>query len=462
MNAGSKLAFLATFIAAAGCTVLMTVTTQFRVLLEASAALVNSETLIVMAVLGQIVLAVVTVLIASIVAQVAFRQAVDELRRDIALRRLVGSRRRDERRRLFGGFSATGAVGAAAGWAAGAILGAIVGLVLRQQRAEWHGVAIPWVDPVALIPAAAIVLGALAAAWGASRRVLQIAPAEAVRTAVQDEDLGAGRRRPLAWTLVVTGSAVLLASLAGGFLTPLAVLPGVLGGALSVLGIVALATPLTQGLLRLAAPAARKSTELSIALGSLQRSPKRTGGIAIALMVGVAVVTMFSVAGETALIAMDRAAGGDGMSETQREFLGEIAAQFMTVIALAVGGASLIAVFGFVSTMQMSVASRTREIGLLRLVGMSVQRAKRTVLIEAALIGALALASGFVLGLVYGWFGASMMFGSYPGMGVLMPAVPWLLPVLLAVATLAVALGAGYPAARRAGRIRALEAVAVA
>ena len=459
MNAGSKLAFVATFVAAAGCTALMTVTTQFRTLLGVSAAIVNSETLIVMAVLGQIVLAVVTVLIAAIVAQVAFRQAVDELRRDIALRRLVGSRRRTERRRLFGGFSATGAAGAASGWASGAIIGAIATLALQQSREEWRGIELHWIDPVALIPAAAIVLGALAAAWGASRRVLQIAPAEAVRVAAQDEDLGARRRSPAAWTLLIAGVVVLLVSFAGGFLTPLAVLPGVLGGSLSVLGIVALATPITQGLLRLAEPLARRSTELSIGLGSLRRSPKRTGGIAIALMVGVAVVTMFSVAGDTALLAMERAAGSDGLVEAQREFLQEITAQFMTVIALAVGGASLIAVFGFVSAMQMSVASRTREIGLLRLVGMSVRRAKQTVLIEAALIGVVALVSGFLLGLVYGWLGASMLFAAYPGMGVLPPVVHWLLPVVLAVATSAVALGAGYPAARRAGRIRALEAV---
>lgn len=461
MNAGSKLAFLATFIAAAGCTALMTVATQFQVLLRASAAVIGSETMVVLAVLGQVVLAVVTVMISSIVAQVAFRQAVDELRRDIALRRLVGSKRKRERARLFGSFVLTGTAGGAGGWLFGAAIGALAGFVLRASREDWSGVALPWVDPIAVIPAVAIVLGAAVAAWGASRRVFSIAPAEAVRAASHDEDLGGVQRHRGAVALLIVGAAVLFASYGAGFLTPLAILPGVLGGAVSVLGIVGLATPLTTGMLRMLNPLGRKSLAVTVALDSLMRSPKRTGGIVIALMVGVATVTMFAVAGQSGVIAIGRASMNSDLSGEQQSYLGEIVTQFMMVISLAVACGALIAVFGFAATMQMSIAARTREIGLLRLVGLTVRRAKQTVLVEAAIIGMVALVGGFLLGVFYGWFGASIMFASYPEMGLLLPAIPWALPLGLVVATAAVAWGAGAPAARRASRIRALEAIAV-
>lgn len=461
MNSGSKLAFLATFIAAAGCTALMTVASQFQVLLRASAAIIDSETMIALAVLGQIVLAVVTVLIASIVAQVAFRQAVDELRRDVAVRRLIGSRRKSERVRLFGSFVATGAVGGASGWVFGAGLGALGGFVLRASRADWAEVALPWIDPIAVIPAIAIMLGAMVAAWGASRRVLGIAPAEAIRAASHDEDLGTSERHRGAAALLVIGSAALIGSYGLGFWTPTAILPGVLGGAVSVLGIVGLATPLTTWMLGTMAPIAGRSLPLSVALDSLLRAPKRTGGITIALMVGVATVTMFAVAGQTGVVAIGRASGNEALTAEQQLYLGEIVTQFMMVISLAVACGVLIAVFGFAATMQMSIAARTREIGLLRLVGMTAGRARRTVLIEAAIIGSVALIGGFLLGIIYGWFGASIMFAAYPEMGFLFPAMPWALPVGLVVATAGVSIAAGAPAAMRASRIRALEAISV-
>ena len=462
MNAGTKLAFGATFIAASGCTALMTVATQFQVLLRASAAVINSETMVVLAGLGQIVLAVVTVLIASIVAQVAFRQAVDELRRDIAMRRLVGSQRRRERSRLFGSFSVTGAAGGASGWLVGAAIGAIARMVLRASRADWAEVRVPLLDPIAVIPAAAIVGGATLAAWGASRRVLEIQPAAAMRSASHDEDLGANEQHRGAVAALVVGSAVLLLSYVGGFFAPIAILPGVFGGAISVVGLVGLATPLTARILETLRPIASRTLPVSVALDSLLRAPKRTGGITIALMVGVATVTMFAVAGETGVVGIARAARNQGLSDDQQLYLGEIVTQFMMVISLAVGCGALIAVFGFAATMQMSISARTRELGLLRLVGLTARRARKTVLIEATIIGAVALVCGFVLGVVYGWFGASIMFAAYPEMGFLPPAVPWVLPVALVIATLIACLGAGAPAALRASRIRALEAIATA
>ena len=71
----------------------------------------------------------------------------------------------------------------------------------------------------------------------------------------------------------------------------------------------------------------------------------------------------------------------------------------VALISLVVGGLSVI------NTMTMSVAERTREIGIKRAIGASQGRIMRELLLEAALMGLIGGALGLALGVVFVHFG---------------------------------------------------------
>lgn len=460
MSGGQRLALVATWMASAMTVALMTLTEHFRIVLTEMAFAVDSQTMMLMAVLGEIVLICVTVVISTVVAQLAFGQAVDELRQQIALRRLVGAKRSVERRRLFARFAVTGATGAVGGCATGLLLAIAATEAIRASLSEWERAALPLLQPGAVIPAVGIAVGALVAAWGASRNVLGVAPLEALADAQVDSQLARPSRVTGGLITVGIGIAILAAGIAIAFFTPLAVLIGLLGGAVTVFGIVALATPATSALVKLTRLPLGGSTIGKATYGSLRRAPHRVGGITIALMVGIAAVTMFAVAGETAQSALLQYSMDADIRADQEAAVGEMVSQLMIVVSFAVGCGSLIAVFGFIATMLMSVRARTREIGMMRLVGMRVRQARRMIVLETVVIAAMALVGGIVLGVAFGWMGTFMMFGSIPDMGLLLPRLPLMLVPVLALATALVATITAVPAARRASGIPPLAAVA--
>lgn len=459
MSGGQKLALTATWIASAMTVTLLTLTEHFRIVLMITAQNVNSHTMNLMAVLGEIVLMGIGIVIATVVAQLAFGQAVDELRGDIALRRLVGARRAVERRKMFRRFAGTGALGAAAGAATGIVIaiGATAGM--RAMLTEWAVAPLPLVQPLAMIPAVGVAVGAVVAAWSASRNVLGVAPLEALADARVDSELARHVRRAAGLVTVSLGVVILATGVAIGFFAPIAVLIGLLGGIVTVFGIVALATPATSALLRVFRLPLQGSAIGRATYGSLQRAPHRVGGITVALMVGIAVVTMFAVAGETASSALLQFSMDADIRADQEAALAEMIGQLMLVVSFAVGCGSLIAIFGFIATMLMSVRARTREIGLMRLVGMRVRQARTMIVLETVVIAAMALIGGVALGTAFGWLGTFMLLGSIPEMGLLVPRMPLMLVPVLLLATAAVALTTALPSARRASRIPPLAAV---
>ena len=114
------------------------------------------------------------------------------------------------------------------------------------------------------------------------------------------------------------------------------------------------------------------------------------------------------------------------------------------MVALAV----VIALIGIANTLALSVFERTRELGLMRAVGMSRRQVRRMVRYEAALVALFGAALGVSLGLLFGW-GVVAALPSAFGSQLAVP-VPQIAVVVL-VATLA-AVGAALLPARRAGR----------
>lgn len=129
--------------------------------------------------------------------------------------------------------------------------------------------------------------------------------------------------------------------------------------------------------------------------------------------------------------------------------------QLLYLIYALLGLAIVIAALGIVNTLALSIVERTREIGVLRAVGLSRRQLRRMVRLEAIAISLL----GAVLGI-----GAGVLFGVVlqrivQDQGITELAVPWeSLATFVAVATAVGILAAVLPA-RRAARLNVLRAI---
>ena len=124
------------------------------------------------------------------------------------------------------------------------------------------------------------------------------------------------------------------------------------------------------------------------------------------------------------------------------------------MLYVLLGFSVIVSLFGMVNTMVLSVFERTREIGMLRTIGMTRRQARRMIRHESiitALIGA-------ALGLGLGLFLAALVTQAV-SMDGLPLAVP--VPTLAAFTLLAVlaGIGAAIMPARRASRLNVLDAL---
>jgi putative ABC transport system permease protein len=116
----------------------------------------------------------------------------------------------------------------------------------------------------------------------------------------------------------------------------------------------------------------------------------------------------------------------------------------------------VIAVFGIVNTLGLSIYERVRELGLVRAVGMSRVQVKRMVRVEAVIIAVLGAILGLVIGLV---FGVALQRALAP-LGIDRLAIPvGQLAIFLIAAAVCGVLAAVFPA-RRAAKLNVLEAIA--
>ncbi|GIF47862.1 putative ABC transport system permease protein [Asanoa ferruginea] len=122
-----------------------------------------------------------------------------------------------------------------------------------------------------------------------------------------------------------------------------------------------------------------------------------------------------------------------------------------TLLALTI----IVAVLGVVNTLLLSVFERTRELGLIRAVGMSRSQVARMITVESVLISVFGAALGIVIGV-----GLGVSIVAALGDEFLSLTVPWTyLVITLALAVLAGAIAAVLPAIR-AARLNVLQAIA--
>ncbi len=142
----------------------------------------------------------------------------------------------------------------------------------------------------------------------------------------------------------------------------------------------------------------------------------------------------------------------------QAEFAAEQRApidQMLALIYALLGLAVVIAVLGIVNTLALSVIERTREVGLLRAVGLSRRQLRTMVRLESIIIALLGAVLGVGLGLVFG----VALQRSQADSGIEVLSVPYLqLFIFVVLAALVGVLAAVWPA-RRAARLDVLRAI---
>ncbi|MDT0341696.1 ABC transporter permease [Streptomyces litchfieldiae] len=122
------------------------------------------------------------------------------------------------------------------------------------------------------------------------------------------------------------------------------------------------------------------------------------------------------------------------------------------LLALAI----IVAILGVVNTLALSVIERTREIGLMRAIGLSRRQLRRMVRLESVVIALFGALLGLGLGL--GWGVTAQRVLATSGFSVL--EIPWPTIVTVFVGSAVVGLAAALFPAFRAGRMNVLRAIA--
>ena len=144
------------------------------------------------------------------------------------------------------------------------------------------------------------------------------------------------------------------------------------------------------------------------------------------------------------------------MIETTPPTITALVDQIVTILTVLLVLAVLIALLGIVNTLALSVIERTRELGMLRAVGLSRRQTKRMVRTEAVIIAVFGAVLGLVLGAA---LGAAVAY-ALRDEGVTTISFPWLdLLGFLVFAVVAGVVAAWWPSLR-ASRLNVLKAIA--
>lgn len=190
-----------------------------------------------------------------------------------------------------------------------------------------------------------------------------------------------------------------------------------------------------------APPARLRGITGELARENAMRNPKRTAASASALMIGVglvAFITIFASSTRASVTAaVDRAFTGDFVIDSGAGFAGG-------VDPLGIG-----------NTLARSIFERTRELGLLRAVGMTRAQVRSAIRWESVIIAL----QGTVLGLVIGLFFGCALVGALRDQGIDHLSTPVMSLLVVAVLAVIAGVAAAVLPGRRAAKLDILRAV---
>ena len=459
---GMGASILVAALSAAFGVVLVETTAYLGAVLQADPFIGDSETLAFIVALLSVLLTAVAMYVAAIVTANTFSTIIAGRTRQIALMRLIGATARSQRSEVGTQGLVVGVIGAVLGLGAGLAIAAIgvqIGSGLIANVPEGFSL---W-QPFILLPALGVALTTWAAAWAGSRRVLAVTPLQAIGGSFErtHDEVNRTSRHVGAWVLLISGAILLAAGVAVGLVHPLGVVIAFLGGLLSFTGLALGSVLFMPPVLRLVGRMFGSSATARLAAENALRYPERSSRMAIGVVMGVTLVTMFAVA----LESVKQMLIGQVEGEVPAEFFTPFDA-FAAVMMVLVAVSAVIAAVGLVNLLTIGVVQRRRELGLLRSIGLSNTQVRRMVLLEATHITVAATLTGLVLGIVYGWIAAQSLLGSTPTLpdfepaGLVAPHVPWLPVVIIVAATAVLTLVAAATPTRLATRVAPVEALA--
>jgi ABC-type antimicrobial peptide transport system permease subunit len=146
----------------------------------------------------------------------------------------------------------------------------------------------------------------------------------------------------------------------------------------------------------------------------------------------------------------------DANLQTEQQFIdNELAGldKFLILLYVLLALSIVVSLFGIVNTLVLTVFERTREIGMLRAVGMTRRQTRRMIRHESVVTALIGAALGIPLGMALAGLFDNAIGGGVPF------SVPWVTIVVFVVAAIVVGLIAAIFPARRASRLNVLQAL---
>ena len=231
-----------------------------------------------------------------------------------------------------------------------------------------------------------------------------------------------------------------------------------LGAALVSVGFLISAPVIVPRLVSVCGRAVGASPSAVLARKNAVSDPTRTTRSAVGLLIGVTLVTSIA-AGMTSLHKAVRNNWTDLTPEeiaTNDKILSITTTVLVAIIAISV----IIAAVGFISTMSLTVISRTREIGMLRAMGFTARQVRSMIFRESLALTGTAVVCGLLAGIVFGSIASQSLIGHLSsGMPI---GLPWGVLVAIISGTFALAVVASLPPSRRAVAVSPVDALAVA
>jgi putative ABC transport system permease protein len=403
----------------------------------------------------------VAIFVACIVTANTFGIIMTGRAKHIALLRLLGA----TSRALRGSIAIEGIIVGFVGSAAGLILGLLI-IAGTYQALVDNGTFVPVPinlgTPLLVTPVVVGILSTAGSAWFGSRKLLSASPLEAAGHAQEPSvatlrSIGA-RNRVAVLVMFFGGFALLLAGALIGLASPLGVLIAAPGGGISFLGFVLGANLFIPPILKRVGALTGPGVSSALASANALRYPARASRSTIGLIIGVTLVTMFTVAGQSFVAETTPVANNAGAASGSDKIFLHLT---MGVLDVLIGFSLVIAAIGLVNSLSLSVLQRRREIGLLRALGFTRGQVRRMVLAESVQLTIVGGGVGLVLGVVYGWAGvlAAIASDGHIG-GFFWPTIPaWIIGSIIAGA-LVISVVASVLPARRATRIAPMRALA--
>jgi putative ABC transport system permease protein len=158
-------------------------------------------------------------------------------------------------------------------------------------------------------------------------------------------------------------------------------------------------------------------------------------------------------------VAMEQAIAGfpDTQLETREEWIQREDAdfnEFISFLYVMLTLAVFVSIFGMINTLVLSVYERTREIGMLRAIGMTRRQVRRMIRQESVITALIGAAIGLPLGI----FLAALVNRALSEFDVRF-AIPWVQLVVLTIVAIVIGVLAAIMPARRAAKLNPLEAI---